>query len=425
MFEKWYPIPKDCHRHEQGPFAKERATILAELEAKSYSPLTIRNYAKDLLRAANYIASDLECRTYDDYRIEQICKNSRKHCIKSFKVLAVVLGIYKNDVCFSDDNFAQIAQSYLDSKTNTLREETMKSYRYFLRKLCRFFGEHKIEISSLHFSDIDDFLETCKSFNPHTKRLIYSRIIDFLKFCEKHKVYDGEIASCILRPRIWGLDSLPAALPWSTVEKLRSKVFASTTPLRDDVIIMLLSTYGLRGCEVRRLKIEDVVWKENIIYIRNRKNHSDTVYPLDVSVGNAIVDYLCHERPKIYGDGTLFLTATAPYHEISISGFTASLRRRIFTLSEDFHGKRIGSHSFRHSVAQYLLHQNISYKDIGNQLGHNSLRSTQIYAKLDIDALKLVQLKNLDSLMSVVPETRTCKPKEFMEVAMMTKLEVL
>ena len=425
MFAKLYPIPKDCHRHEQGPFAKERATILAELDAKSYSLLTIRNYAKDLLRAANYIASDLECEAYDDYRIERICKNSRSNYIKSFKTLAEVLGKYKNDVCFSDDKFAKIAESFLDSKTNTLAEETLKSYRYFLRKLCRFFAEHKIEISSLHCSDIDDFLETCKSLNPHTKRLIYSRIIVFLKFCEKNKVYDGEIASCILRPRIWELDSLPAALPWSTVEKLRAKVFASTTPLRDHAIIMLLSTYGLRGCEVRRLKIEDVVWKESIICIRNRKNHCDTVYPLDVSVGNAIVDYLRHERPQIYGDGTLFLTATAPYHEISISGFTAFLRRRIFTIPEDFRGKRIGSHSFRHSVAQYLLHQNISYKDIGNQLGHKSLRSTQIYAKLDIDALKLVQLKTLDPLMPIVKETKTCKPREFMEKAMMAKLEVL
>jgi len=425
MFEKWYPIPEDCHRHEQGPFAKERATILSELEARSYSPLTIRNYAKDLLRAANYIASDLKCGTYDDYQIKQICKNSSKNCIKAFKVLASVLGIYKKEMCFSDDSYAQIAKSYLDSKKDSITEETMKSYRFYLRKLCRFFVEHKIEISSLHCSDIDDFLETCKSYNPHTKRLVYSHIIDFLKFCEKNKVYDGEIASCVLRPRIWRLDSLPAALPWSTVETLRAKVFASTTPLRDHAIIMLLSTYGLRGCEVRRLKIEDVVWKENIIYIRNRKNHSDTVYPLDVSVGNAIVDYLCRERPKIYGDGTLFLTATAPYHEISISGFTASMRRCIFTLSEDFHGKRIGSHSFRHSVAQYLLRQNISYKDIGNQLGHKSLRSTQIYAKLDIEAMRLVQLKTLDSLLSVAPETRTCQPKEFMARAMMAKLEVL
>ena len=192
MFAKLYPIPKDCHRHEQGPFAKERATILAELDAKSYSLLTIRNYAKDLLRAANYIASDLECETYDDCRIERICKNSRSNYIKSFKTLAEVLGKYKNDVCFSDDKFAKIAESFLDSKTNTLAEETLKSYRYFLRKLCRFFAEHKIEISSLHCSDIDDFLETCKSLNPHTKRLIYSRIIVFLKFCEKNDLRNEE-----------------------------------------------------------------------------------------------------------------------------------------------------------------------------------------------------------------------------------------
>jgi len=52
----------------------------------------------------------------------------------------------------------------------------------------------------------------------------------------------------------------------------------------------------------------------------------------------------------------------------------------------------IASHLFRHTVASQMVNQGVSFKDVADVLGHQSIETTGIYAKLDLEALAAVAL---------------------------------
>jgi site-specific recombinase XerD len=52
----------------------------------------------------------------------------------------------------------------------------------------------------------------------------------------------------------------------------------------------------------------------------------------------------------------------------------------------------VGAHIFRHSAASQMVNRGASFKDVADVLGHHSLQTTGIYAKLDLEALAAVAL---------------------------------
>jgi site-specific recombinase XerD len=50
------------------------------------------------------------------------------------------------------------------------------------------------------------------------------------------------------------------------------------------------------------------------------------------------------------------------------------------------------SHLFRHTVASLMVNHGARFKDVADVLGHQSLQTTGIYAKLDLDAMAAVAL---------------------------------
>jgi len=50
------------------------------------------------------------------------------------------------------------------------------------------------------------------------------------------------------------------------------------------------------------------------------------------------------------------------------------------------------SHIFRHTVASQMVNHGASFKDVADVLGHQSIETTGIYAKLDLEALAAVAL---------------------------------
>ena len=58
-----------------------------------------------------------------------------------------------------------------------------------------------------------------------------------------------------------------------------------------------------------------------------------------------------------------------------------------------------GPHSLRHACATRLLQEGASFKEIGDVLGHRGLESVGIYAKVDLNALRLVANLDLGGLL--------------------------
>src|SRR5437016_5001232 len=149
---------------------------------------------------------------------------------------------------------------------------------------------------------------------------------------------------------------------------------------------LLVLRLGLRLGEVANLSPRDIDWRSGTLTIRGTKSHRDRVLPLPRDVGNALVAYLRvqRERPK-----HIFQPRRPPFTEE---------RRRTHVLNSQrylFHSvgiANLGSHSFRHTLATRLVSKGASFKAVADVLGHKSVMTTMIYAKLDLQALKQVAL---------------------------------
>jgi integrase/recombinase XerC len=105
----------------------------------------------------------------------------------------------------------------------------------------------------------------------------------------------GAIAS----PANWGLASLPRSLKLDEVDRLLDS-FPSTLPSqkRGLAIVRCFLDLGLRCCEVSQLQLDDIDWHAGIVTLRRTKSRRQDSLPLPVATGQALVDYICNERPK-------------------------------------------------------------------------------------------------------------------------------
>lgn len=158
---------------------------------------------------------------------------------------------------------------------------------------------------------------------------------------------------------------------------------------RDYAILVLLVAYGLRGREIAALTLDDIDWKRERLAVPERKAGHSTAFPLSAVVGEALLDYLQHGRPKT-SDRHVFLRAVAPRRPIGSAA--VSSRARYYLLKAGVDVPRPGSHTLRHSAVQRLVDANFDLKTIGDFVGYRSPRSTEIYAKVAVEALREVAL---------------------------------
>jgi len=155
---------------------------------------------------------------------------------------------------------------------------------------------------------------------------------------------------------------------------------------RDFAILMLLARLGLRRGEVAGLGLDDVDWRAGEILIRGKGSRIDQL-PLACDIGEALVDYLRHGRPRGFGR-RLVLAARAPYKEMSPGGVTAVVMRACRRAGI----APVGAHRLRHTIASELLRRGAPLPEIGQLLRHQSIDTTAEYAKVDRRALSRLAL---------------------------------
>jgi integrase len=136
---------------------------------------------------------------------------------------------------------------------------------------------------------------------------------------------------------------------------------------------------------VVRLKLDDIDWAEGRLIIRAGKTHYERVLPLSQEVGEALLSYIRQARP-VTTHRELFLRWRPPLIPLRHSNAITRLVIKILKRAEiKIH--RPGAHVLRHTLATGMAQQGITFKEIADVLGHRSIASTGIYAKLDLDSL--------------------------------------
>ena len=214
----------------------------------------------------------------------------------------------------------------------------------------------------------------------------------FFRFLRTEGVGDGRLETAIPAVAHWRLSALPRCLSDEQLARVLAS-FGGSTPcvLRDRAIVFCLATLGLRPGEVAELRLEDIDWRQGTVHLGTRKTRRGAVLPLPREAGGAIVDYLRRERPRT-GERHVFVQHLghrrgAPVTSTVVSAVVGRALRRA-----GVEAPLAGAYVFRHTVASRMVRRGISLKEVGDFLGHRSLNTTTIYAKLDVPALSEVAL---------------------------------
>lgn len=218
-------------------------------------------------------------------------------------------------------------------------------------------------------------------------RLLATSLRSFLRFLFVHAEICVDLSTAVPPVRRWQLAGVPEFLSADQVEQVLAAIDRTTSQgCRAYAILLLLARLGLRPGEVAGLELDDIHWAAGEIVVPG-KGRFHAHLPLVEDVGEALVLYLRNARGSS-PSRRAFLRLQAPH--VGLTGPSAicivargALRRAGLSLRG-----RVGAHVFRHSLATRMLRHGASLSEISQVLRHRSAVTTQIYAKVDFEALR-------------------------------------
>ncbi len=263
-------------------------------------------------------------------------------------------------------------------------ELNVRMVRPFLADQVRADGQ--LDLQRLSAGEVGAFVVAQSRKQPRSVGRMVTALRSLLRFLHIDGVIERPLAEGVPSVASWSLSSLPKALGSDQVAALLTSCDrATSTGCRNFAILTLLVRLGLRAGEVAALALDDIDWRRGEITVRGKANRHDRL-PLPDDVGQAIVDYLRHARPGTAQGRMVFVRAQAPYRALTSNAITTVVavagRRAGIGL--------IGAHRLRHTAATAMLRAGGSLTEIGQVLRHQRALTTAVYAKVDLQALRLV-----------------------------------
>jgi site-specific recombinase XerD len=397
-----------------GRFAEERRAFLCELNREGRSLLTLRNVNRLLLAVAERvnirqrapITERQIARAAKDWVESSCAQSSTKETrdIQTSGFVFVARHWFRFLGKWCDPIRNPQFKSELDSFLKELRDErgytdeTLSTREIALNQFFDWLGKQSLSLKDVCPVTIDAYFveNKARGWKRSTVKCYGQSLRAFFRHASRHGWCVPGLAETIKGPKIYSMAGLPEGPSWEQVRRLVANLDTDRpSHIRDRAIILLLAVYGLRIGEVCRLTLDDLDWTNEKIRVRRLKNKRIQEYPLTAEVGNAILKYLQNVRPQ-GAMRSLFVRLRTPHRPITPHGASACVAVHIRALGGQL--PHYGSHSLRHACATHLLDEGFSIKEIGDHLGHQSPRSTQIYAKVERKKLVQVASAQLSSL---------------------------
>lgn len=169
---------------------------------------------------------------------------------------------------------------------------------------------------------------------------------------------------------------LPRYLTQEELARFR-KAVRDGGSVRDLVLFGLMYRFGLRACEATKLLLEDLDLSRGRVRIHRAKGGDPKEYPLPRDLIPLLRRYLRKRLDR----GPYLLTGRQSNNQ---RGLTVLRIQQLFKEYADRAGlpAMVASHSLRHSIAVHSLEEGFGLEYVADLLGHTSIRSTAIYAKI-------------------------------------------
>lgn len=231
-----------------------------------------------------------------------------------------------------------------------------------------------------------------KPYSLKTQIITLNSLQVFFKHLHKSGVMLANPAESIRLP------TAPRRLPGTILtakemrKLLRQPDTATVLGFRDRTIYEVLYTTGLRVSEMIGLRVQDLVFPQSSLFIKETKHSRDRYVPFGETAGRYLAEYLAHVRPLLLRASVisvvdiLFLSRLG--RALDDGGVQQKLR--IYAERADIK-KHLTIHVFRHTLATEMLRRGADLRQIQEMLGHRNLKTTQIYTHIVKGELKRVQ----------------------------------
>jgi len=290
----------------------------------------------------------------------------------------------------------------------------IKHYIFFHNK------KYPVDMGKREIEEYLTFLAVKNKVAPTTQNQAFSAILFLYKEVLGVDIGDWNIQALRAQER----KHIPVVLT-------KDEVFLVIENLKGiyNLITMLMYGCGLRMSEVLNLRVKDIDFGFNKIYIWDSKSLKDRAIPLPIKLKQKLeiqIDdvSLLHKNDILNGYGSVYLPYAIdkkspkakfetkwqyifPMSKISKDPRSETIRRHHIhpkTLGRNIKiaaqkanlNKRVTSHIFRHSYATHLLQAGIDLRSIQELLGHKSVETTMIYTHVVSEMNKAKVISPLD-----------------------------
>lgn len=234
------------------------------------------------------------------------------------------------------------------------------------------------------------FLSTYSGHSVRYRATIVSAVRNFLKLLGENGAIPPQTWQMLPSVRYSRNAFIPPSWKKEEVKKLLAAVDRGNPGgKRDYALLLLVVRLGLRASDIRNLKLHNIEWQHKKIVLVQKKTNQTLELPLLEDIGWALIDYLQNGRPETKLD-TVFITHKAPYGAFKDTyGMQKILWKymRVAGLARP-QNEPCGLHSLRSTLARTMLEVGTPLPIISEVLGHESIQTTSIYLKINLEALR-------------------------------------
>ncbi len=397
MTETYSPDPRVRPRLYEGPLAIHIDIFAEQLTRQGYSTATARDKLRLIAHLSRWLDRDkLPVEHLNEACIERFrCYRRRqgrvdRHAASTCKALLEQLREASVISLSPEPREDNVQRRIEDDYTQYLVQErglassTVINYVAIVRD---FVAAIPVPLDMLCPKHIHAFIRRCsRRFSRRRLQLIVTALRSFLRYLQQRGKISADLAAAVPTVANWRRADVPKTITPQQVEKLLASCDPATTAgRRDRAILLLLARLGLRASEVVAIRLDDIDWAAGTFIVRGKGSRREPM-PLPEDVGKALADYLTDSRPAC-DTRRVFVRLCAPYRGLkNASSLCDIVKRALARAGIDAPFK--GAHLLRHSLATRLLASGASLAEIGELLRHERLQTTQIYAKLDLGALR-------------------------------------
>lgn len=267
---------------------------------------------------------------------------------------------------YSHRTTTQIPKGYLEIlQQKRYSQSTINTYSAYIKDFVFYFRDKTIE--TLSSSQINAYiLELQQTYQISESQ--QNQRINAIKFYYEKVLKRDRVYYELERPR--KRETLPKVLSKNEVKRL----IENADNIKHKCIIALFYSTGIRRGELLRLKLTDVSSDRMQIKIEGAKGNKERVTILSKNMLNLLREYYLKEKPLVW----LFESRTKgqPYSETSVRELIKKIAKKANIKTS------VTPHKLRHSFATHLLEKGVDIRYIQALLGHDSLRTTEIYTHI-------------------------------------------